>query len=101
MSVAAPGGALTLADDLALSRMGYGAMRLAGPGVFGPPKDWDEAIAVLRTAVDLGITHIDTSGFYGPATVNEVIRLGGGQPGREQAEDEPRGSIEDQVRRRR
>ncbi len=74
MPVAAAGGALALADDLVLSRMGYGAMQLAGPGVFGPPKDWDEAIAVLRTAVDLGVTHIDTSGFYGPATVNEVIR---------------------------
>lgn len=74
MPVAAAGGALALADDLVLSRMGYGAMRLAGPGVFGPPRDWDEAIAVLRTAVDLGVTHIDTSGFYGPATVNEVIR---------------------------
>jgi pyridoxine 4-dehydrogenase len=54
--------------------MGYGAMQLAGPGVFGPPKDLHEAIAVLRTAVNLGVTHIDTSGFYGPATVNEVIR---------------------------
>ena len=69
-----PGGALTLADDLSLSRMGYGAMQLAGPGVFGPPRDPDEAIAVLRTAVDLGVTHIDTSDFYGPATVNEIIR---------------------------
>jgi pyridoxine 4-dehydrogenase len=69
-----PGGALTLADDLSLSRMGYGAMQLAGPGVFGPPRDRDEAIAVLRTAVDLGVTHIDTSDFYGPATVNEIIR---------------------------
>jgi pyridoxine 4-dehydrogenase len=69
-----PGGALTLADELSLSRMGYGAMQLAGPGVFGPPRDRDEAIAVLRTAVDLGVTHIDTSDFYGPATVNEVIR---------------------------
>jgi aryl-alcohol dehydrogenase-like predicted oxidoreductase len=68
MPVAAPGGALALADDLVLSRMGYGAMQLAGPGVFGPPKDLHEAIAVLRTAVDLGVTHIDTSGFYGPAT---------------------------------
>jgi pyridoxine 4-dehydrogenase len=74
MPVAAPGGALALADDLVLSRMGYGAMQLAGPGVFGPPKDLHEAIAVLRTAADLGVTHIDTSGFYGPATVNEVIR---------------------------
>jgi pyridoxine 4-dehydrogenase len=69
-----PGGTLRLADDLSLSRMGFGAMQLAGPGVFGPPRDRDEAIAVLRTAVDLGVTHIDTSDFYGPETVNEVIR---------------------------
>jgi pyridoxine 4-dehydrogenase len=74
MPVPAPGGSLTLADDLTLSRMGYGAMQLAGPGVFGPPRDRDEAIAVLRTAVDRGVTHIDTSDFYGPVTVNEVIR---------------------------
>jgi aryl-alcohol dehydrogenase-like predicted oxidoreductase len=69
-----PGGALTLAEDLTISRMGYGAMQLAGPGVFGPPRDRDEAIAVLREAVDLGITHIDTSDFYGPAVTNELIR---------------------------
>ncbi|HMH94891.1 MAG TPA: oxidoreductase [Streptosporangiaceae bacterium] len=74
MPASPPGGTLTLADDLSLSRMGYGAMQLSGPGVFGPPKDRDEAIAVLRTAVDLGVTHLDTSDFYGPATVNEVIR---------------------------
>ena len=74
MPASPPGGTLTLADDLSLSRMGYGAMQLAGPGVFGPPRDPDEAVAVLRTAVDLGVTHIDTSDFYGPATVNEVIR---------------------------
>jgi pyridoxine 4-dehydrogenase len=74
MPASPPGGTLTLADDLSLSRMGYGAMQLAGPGVFGPPRNRDEAIAVLRTAVDLGVTHIDTSDFYGPATVNEVIR---------------------------
>jgi pyridoxine 4-dehydrogenase len=74
MPASPPGGTLTLADDLSLSRMGYGAMQLAGPGVFGPPKDRDEAIAVLRTALDLGVTHIDTSDFYGPATVNEIIR---------------------------
>src|SRR5258708_17538595 len=63
-----------LADALSRSGRGFGAMRLAGPGVFGPPKDRDEAIAVLRTAVDLGVTHIDTSDFYGPVTVNELIR---------------------------
>jgi aryl-alcohol dehydrogenase-like predicted oxidoreductase len=58
MPAAVPGGALALADDLVLSRMGYGAMQLAGPGVFGPPKDLHESIAVLRMAVDLGVTHI-------------------------------------------
>jgi aryl-alcohol dehydrogenase-like predicted oxidoreductase len=68
------GGTLTLAPDLTITRMGYGAMQLAGPGVFGPPKDRDEAIAVLRAAVELGITHIDTSDFYGPAVTNEIIR---------------------------
>jgi aryl-alcohol dehydrogenase-like predicted oxidoreductase len=71
---ATPGGTLTLADDLTLTRMGYGAMQLAGPGVFGPPKDHDQAVAVLREAVELGITHIDTSDFYGPAVVNELIK---------------------------
>ncbi len=65
---------LRLADDLTLSRMGYGAMQLAGPGVWGPPKDRDEAIAVLRAAVEAGVTHIDTSDYYGPYTVNELIR---------------------------
>lgn len=64
----------TPAPGLNLSRMGFGAMQLAGPHVFGPPKDRDEAIAVLRTAVELGVTHIDTSDFYGPAVVNELIR---------------------------
>jgi pyridoxine 4-dehydrogenase len=70
----APGGSLTLADDLSLSRMGYGAMQLAGPGVFGPPSDREQAIAVLREAIELGVTHIDTSDYYGPATVNELIK---------------------------
>jgi aryl-alcohol dehydrogenase-like predicted oxidoreductase len=74
MSDAIPGGSLTLADGLELTRMGYGAMQLAGPGVWGPPRDRDEAVAVLREAVELGITHIDTSDFYGPFTVNEIIR---------------------------
>jgi aryl-alcohol dehydrogenase-like predicted oxidoreductase len=74
MTTTAPGGALRLADDLTISRMGYGAMQLAGPGVFGPPKDHDQAIAVLREAVGLGITHIDTSDFYGPVVVNELIK---------------------------
>jgi aryl-alcohol dehydrogenase-like predicted oxidoreductase len=70
----APGGVLKLADDLVLSRMGFGAMQLAGPGVFGPPRDRDQALAVLREAVENGVTHIDTSDFYGPITVNELIR---------------------------
>jgi len=74
MSTPPPGGSLKLADDLTLSRMGYGAMQLAGPGVFGPPKDRAQAIAVLRAAIDLGVTHIDTSDFYGPTTVNELIK---------------------------
>jgi aryl-alcohol dehydrogenase-like predicted oxidoreductase len=74
MADGAPGGTLTLADDLVITRMGFGAMQLAGPGVFGPPNDRDQALAVLREAVDLGITHIDTSDFYGPVVVNELIR---------------------------
>ena len=52
-----PGGTYAMAPDVTVSRMGYGAMQLAGPGVFGPPKDHDEAIAVLREAVDSGVTH--------------------------------------------
>jgi len=55
-------------------RMGYGAMQLAGPGVFGPPKDRDAAVAVLREAVACGVNHIDTSDFYGPHVTNELIR---------------------------
>jgi len=55
-------------------RLGYGAMQLAGPGVFGPPKDRDAAIAVLRHAIEAGVTHIDTSDFYGPHVTNQLIR---------------------------
>jgi len=55
-------------------RLGYGAMQLAGPGVFGPPKDHDAAIAVLREAVASGVNHIDTSDFYGPHITNQIIR---------------------------
>jgi aryl-alcohol dehydrogenase-like predicted oxidoreductase len=55
-------------------RMGYGAMQLAGPGVFGPPRDRPEALAVLRAAVEAGVDHIDTSDFYGPHVVNQLIR---------------------------
>ncbi|WP_375401045.1 oxidoreductase [uncultured Amnibacterium sp.] len=68
------GGTLTPADGLTLTRMGYGAMQLAGPGVYGPPKDHDAAVQVLRNVVEAGITHIDTSDFYGPASTNELIR---------------------------
>ena len=60
--------------DRAVNRLGYGAMQLAGPGVFGPPKDRAEAVAVLREAVAGGVDHIDTSDFYGPHVVNEIIR---------------------------
>jgi aryl-alcohol dehydrogenase-like predicted oxidoreductase len=55
-------------------RLGYGAMQLAGPGVFGPPKDHATALAVLRAALDAGVDHIDTSDFYGPHVVNHLIR---------------------------
>lgn len=60
--------------DAAVNRMGYGAMQLAGPGVFGPPKDRNAALAVLRAAVSSGINHIDTSDFYGPHVTNQLIR---------------------------
>jgi pyridoxine 4-dehydrogenase len=69
-----PGGTFTLAENLVVTRTGYGAMQLAGPGVFGPPKDRAGAVAVLREVVDLGITHIDTSDFYGPHVTNEIIK---------------------------
>ncbi|SBT67783.1 Predicted oxidoreductase [Micromonospora sediminicola] len=68
-----PGGTYQV-GDLTLTRVGYGAMQLAGPGVFGPPRDRDAAVAVLRTAVELGIRHIDTADFYGPHVTNEIIR---------------------------
>jgi pyridoxine 4-dehydrogenase len=69
-----PGGTYTTDGDLTVTRVGYGAMQLAGPGVFGPPADRDAAVAVLREAVELGITHIDTSGYYGPRVTNQIIR---------------------------
>ncbi|KAB1141268.1 aldo/keto reductase family oxidoreductase [Streptomyces luteolifulvus] len=68
-----PGGTWTL-GDLTVTRFGYGAMQLAGPWVMGPPADRDGALAVLREAVDCGITHIDTSNAYGPRVTNELIR---------------------------
>ena len=67
------GGTFALGGDLTVTRMGYGAMQLAGPHVFGPPADGDAAVAVLREAVDLGITHIDTADFYGPHVTNQII----------------------------
>ena len=60
--------------SLTVQRMGYGAMQLAGPGVFGPPKDPEAAVAVLREAVAAGVNHIDTSDFYGPHVTNQIIR---------------------------
>jgi pyridoxine 4-dehydrogenase len=57
-----------------LNRMGYGAMQLAGPGVFGPPRDVKAAVAVLREAVDSGVNHIDTSDYYGPHVTNQIIK---------------------------
>jgi pyridoxine 4-dehydrogenase len=68
-----PGGAFQLGDQT-VGRVGFGAMQLAGPGVFGPPADRAEAIAVLRAAVELGVNHIDTADFYGPHVTNEIIR---------------------------
>src|SRR5215467_4378343 len=66
-------GTFTLGSRV-VNRLGYGAMQLAGPGVFGPPKDHEAALAVLREAVALGVNHIDTSDFYGPHVTNQLIR---------------------------
>jgi len=68
-----PGGTGTLAGR-PVARIGFGAMQLPGPGVWGPPRDWDTAVAVLRTAVELGVNHIDTAQYYGPDVANELIR---------------------------
>jgi pyridoxine 4-dehydrogenase len=69
------GGTFTLPNtSLTLNRMGYGAMQLAGKGVFGPPRDVDAAVAVLRAAVALGVNHIDTSDFYGSHITNQIVR---------------------------
>jgi pyridoxine 4-dehydrogenase len=73
LSTSLPGGTWAL-GDLTVTRFGYGAMQLAGPWVMGPPADRDGAIAVLREAIDLGITHIDTSDAYGPRITNHLIR---------------------------
>jgi pyridoxine 4-dehydrogenase len=68
------GGTFTMEGDVTVTRMGYGAMQLAGPHVFGPPADRDGAVAVLREAIELGITHIDTSDYYGPHVTNQIIK---------------------------
>src|SRR6201982_3552590 len=60
--------------DLLVKRVGYGAMRLSGPGIFGPPRDRETAVAVLREAVSSGVNHIDTSDYYGPHITNQLIR---------------------------
>ncbi|WP_099021626.1 oxidoreductase [Mycolicibacterium palauense] len=60
--------------SVSVHRVGFGAMQLPGPGVFGPPRDRDEAVAVLRRAVELGVDHIDTAQYYGPRVANELIR---------------------------
>ncbi|MEY2935318.1 MAG: putative oxidoreductase YdbC, partial [Pseudomonadota bacterium] len=75
MSEATLGGRYTFpGSSLTVCRMGYGAMQLAGPHVYGPPKDPEGAVAVLRAAVAAGVDHIDTSDFYGPHVTNELIR---------------------------
>jgi aryl-alcohol dehydrogenase-like predicted oxidoreductase len=75
MNEAKLGGRFTFpGTSLTVNRIGYGAMQLAGPGVFGPPKDPDAAVAVLREAVAAGVNHIDTSDFYGPHVTNQIIR---------------------------
>jgi pyridoxine 4-dehydrogenase len=69
------GGTFTFpGTSITVNRMGYGAMQLAGPHVFGPPKDVDAAVAVLRAAIESGVNHIDTSDFYGPHVTNQIIK---------------------------
>ncbi|MEV6343800.1 oxidoreductase [Actinoplanes sp. NPDC051851] len=74
MNEKALGGRFPIEGGPSLVRMGYGAMQLAGPRVFGPPRDRSEAVAVLRAAVEAGVNHIDTADFYGPHVTNEIIR---------------------------
>ena len=75
MNEARLGGRFTFpGTSLTVQRMGYGAMQLAGPGVFGPPKDPEAAVTVLREALAAGVDHIDTSDFYGPHVTNQIIR---------------------------
>ncbi len=73
MSIAHQSGTFKLGDRI-VHRIGYGAMQLAGRGVFGPPKDRDAALSVLREAVASGVNHIDTADFYGPHVTNQIIR---------------------------
>src|SRR5438034_10100138 len=73
MSTVEPSGAFRLGDPL-VRRLGYGAMRLSGPGIFGPPSDPKTAVALLREAVSSGVNHIDTSDYYGPHVTNQLIR---------------------------
>src|SRR6202047_1710710 len=69
------GGSFTFANmNLTVNRMGYGAMQLAGPQVWGPPREPEEALKVLREALDAGVNHIDTSDFYGPHVTNQIIK---------------------------
>ncbi len=69
------GGTFTLpGTSMTVHRLGYGAMQLAGPGVYGPPRDRAAALAVLREAVAAGVNHIDTSDFYGPHVTNQIIK---------------------------
>ncbi|MDD7969201.1 aldo/keto reductase [Actinomycetospora lemnae] len=72
--VVAASGEFTLGDDLTVRRLGYGAMRLTGEGIWGPPKDPDNAVAVLRRAVDLGVDFVDTADSYGPYVSEELVR---------------------------
>jgi pyridoxine 4-dehydrogenase len=70
-----PGGTFTLpGTSMTVNRMGYGAMQLAGPQVWGPPRDVEAAVAVLREAIEAGVDHIDTSDFYGPHVTNQIIK---------------------------
>lgn len=73
-TTAGAAGTWKLGGDLEVNRMGYGAMQLGGRNAFGPPKDRDRSVAALRTAIDLGVNHVDTSDYYGPYLVNELIR---------------------------
>jgi len=74
MPAAAASGTFPIAGELEVNRLGFGAMRLTGPGITGPPADVDNARAVLRRAVELGVNHIDTAQYYGPGVANDLIR---------------------------